>query len=290
MTQLTTLGDLLNFAESEFIRADLYFGHGTDNAWDEAVALCLHVMQLPHTVSRDALSLTPNESEKQQILNLISERCTTRRPLPYLLNEAYFCQIPFYVDDRVLIPRSPTAELIEHRFQPWVKPEQVKRILDIGTGSACIAIACALAFPQATVDASDISNDSLAVAKINVEKYKLENRVHLIQSDLFSHVPTEKYDIIISNPPYVDQADMASLPSEYQHEPQHALFGGNDGLDLVKTILKEAKNYLTPNGILVVEVGNSEVALTEQFPTLPFIWLEFECGGDGVFLLTANDL
>lgn len=289
-SQLSTLGDILNYAANEFERAQLYFGHGTDNAWDEAVALALHVFKLPHTVSRDVLTMPLQAAQKQTMLDLIQQRITTRKPLAYLIHEAYFCGLPFYVDEHVLIPRSPIAELIQTQFTPWIDPDKVKNIIDIGTGSGCIAIACALAFPHAQVDAVDIDSHCLDIAHINAKKHQVENQLNLIQSNLFESVPSKRYDIIVSNPPYVDQGDMNSLPQEYLHEPQKALFGGNDGLDLVKIILQQAKQRLNPHGILVVEVGNSEAALMEQFPHLPFTWLEFECGGDGVFLLTAEEL
>ncbi|MBI5448538.1 MAG: 50S ribosomal protein L3 N(5)-glutamine methyltransferase [Gammaproteobacteria bacterium] len=285
-----TVGDLIQFATQQFEEASLFFGHGTDNAWDEAVALVLFVLKLPHTVSRDILSTQPSQKEKQAILDLIQQRVSTRKPLPYLTHEAYFAGLPFYVNEHVLIPRSPIAELIETQFTPWIKPDKVKRILDMGTGSACIAIACALAFPDAQVDAVDVDPACLEVAQINIKQHQLEKRVHPLRSYLFEHLSAQHYDIIVSNPPYVDQEDMDALPKEYLHEPQHALFGGTDGLDLVKIILQQAKHFLRPHGILVIEVGNSEAAIMAQFPQLPFIWPSFERGGGGVFILMAEDL
>ncbi|MFU8798255.1 MAG: 50S ribosomal protein L3 N(5)-glutamine methyltransferase, partial [Gammaproteobacteria bacterium] len=240
-----TLREYLYQITQQFEAAGLYYGHGTDNAWDEAMALMLHVLD-----SR----LTSEEQKK--IKNLVQRRIEERKPVAYLTHEAWFAGLKLYVDERVLIPRSPLAELIEHRFSPWIQPEHVHHILDLCTGSGCIALACAQAFPDVAIDAVDISADALDVAKINRDKYF--PKVNLIQSDLFLHVGHKKYDVIISNPPYVDAQDMADLPAEYRHEPALGLAAGQDGLDLVRTILKEAANYLTPNGILIVEVGNSE--------------------------------
>jgi len=288
--ELFTLRDLLRFATSEFNQAELYFGHGTDNAWDEAAALIMHALHLPHSIFREVMDARLTKNEREKIFALIKRRVEQRVPLSYLTNEAWFAGLTFYVDERVLIPRSPIAELIENEFQPWIGDKLVTEILDLCTGSACIAIVCAKAFPDANVDASDISADALAVAKINLEKYSATEQINLIQSDLFENIPAKKYDIIVSNPPYVDQIDMDELPQEYLHEPRLALAAGDDGLDIVKKILKNAANWLTPNGILVVETGNSEAAMIEQFPEIPFNWLEFERGGGGVFLLTKTDL
>lgn len=285
---LLTLRDWLRWAVSRFEEAGLYYGHGTDNAWDEALAIILHALHLPHDVSRDVLDARLTDTEKQAILTLLNRRITERVPAPYLTNKAWFAGLPFYVDERVLIPRSPLAELIENHFEPWLQTAP-EHILDLCTGSGCIAIACAHFFPEALVDASDLSKDALAVAQINVGQHHMENQVNLYQGSLFDALPTgKKYDLIISNPPYVDREDMLSLPPEYHHEPAGALQAGTDGLDIVLKILKEAREFLTPNGILIVETGNSEIALMDKYPSLPLTWLEFTRGGGGVFLLTAD--
>lgn len=288
--ELLTLRDYIRFATSRFNASGLYYGHGTDNAWDDASALCLHSLHLPHTINPTVLDANLIAEEKTKLLELIEQRATNRIPVPYLTNEAWFAGLTFYVDERVLIPRSPIAELIEHYFQPWIDENRVEHILDLCTGSGCIGIACAKAFPDAKVDASDISLDALAVAKINILRHDVEDQVHLFESDLFQNLPKKKYDIIVSNPPYVSVAEMQALPAEYKHEPSLGLTAGHDGLDLAKRILHDARSYLQPHGILIVEVGNSEIALAKQYPQLPFTWLEFERGGGGVFLLRAEQL
>lgn len=289
-TELKTIRDYIRFATSQFNEAGLYYGHGTDNAWDEASALVLHSLHLPHTINPTILDANLTNDEQAKIWDLIHQRATKRIPVSYLTHEAWFSGLAFYVDERVLIPRSPIAELIENQFSPWIMPDEVTDILDLCTGSGCIAIACAKAFPEANVDASDISSDALAVAKINVLRHTVEEQVHLIQSDLFNELPLKKYDIIVSNPPYVSLDEMASLPQEYRHEPALGLEAGNEGLDCALRILKQAERYLKPTGILVVEVGNSEIALAEHFPNIPFTWLEFQHSEGGVFLLTAEQL
>lgn len=287
---LSRIKDWVRFAMTEFQKANVYFGHGTDNALDEAVYLVLHALNLPLDCPSYLFDSLLTLHEKKEIFKLLQKRLKTRKPMPYLTHESYFMGLPFYVDERVLIPRSPVAELIEKSFYPWIAQNEVNRILDLCTGSGCIAIACAQMFPEAEVFASDISQDALAVAKINVEKYHLSHQLKLIKSDLFAKMPAQKFDIIISNPPYVDKEDMAHLPPEYHHEPKLALEAGKDGLNLVRKILKTAKNYLSPHGVLIVEVGNSKAALIAQFPKLPFHWLEFEKGESEVFLLTYEEL
>ena len=261
-----------------------------ERCWDEAVNLVLTLLHLPPQTHANVFHAALTLSERQAIADVIEQRIVTRKPLAYLLKQAWFYGQPFYVDERVLIPRSPLAEWLEKQFMPWVEPDNVHRILDIGTGSGCIAIAAAWAFPQAQADAVDISKDALDVAALNVARYQLEDRVHLYQSDCFANLPPNQYDIILSNPPYVGAEELAGLPVEYSHEPRHALYAGSDGLDVVRKILAGAKRYLTPDGILVIEVGNSEAVLAEKYPHLPCTWLELERGGQGVFLLTAKQL
>ena len=290
LPELTTIRDFLRYAVSQFNGAGLFFGHGTDNAWDEAIGLVLHTLHLPHDMNPDLLAAHLTQAERETILKLIADRTEKRIPLPYLTHEAWFSQLPFYVDERVLIPRSPIAELIENQFAPWIDPKNVHSILDLCTGSGCIAITAALNFQDATVVASDLSADALAVAKINVLRHEVIDQVSLYESDLFNAIPKQTFDVIVSNPPYVSAEEMAALPSEYHHEPRLGLAAGKDGLDIVERILKEAGQWLTPHGILIVEVGNSELALADAYPNIPFTWVEFERGGGGVFILTAEQV
>lgn len=290
LPELTTIRDFMRYAVSQFNAAGLFFGHGTDNAWDEAVSLVLHSLHLPHDINPNLLAAHLTQAERDQILNLINDRTQKRIPLPYLTNEAWFSQLPFYVDERVLIPRSPIAELIERQFAPWIDPEQVHTILDLCTGSGCIAITAALHFPEAHVVACDLSPDALAVAKINVLRHDVADQVALYESDLFTAIPKQTFDIIVSNPPYVSEEEMEELPSEYHHEPRLGLAAENDGIDIAERILKEAGQWLSPHGILVVEVGNSEFTLADAYPHIPFTWVEFERGGGGVFILTAEQV
>lgn len=288
--ELYTVRDYIRYGVSIFNAANIYFGHGFASALDEAYFLVLHALHLPHTTDNNFLDARLTQKERYTVLELFESRVQTRKPAAYLVKEAWFAGLPFFVDARVLIPRSPIAELIEKRFEPWIDYDKVEGILDIGTGSGCIAIACAYAFPEAQVDAADISADALEVAKINVAKHNVAEQVNLIKSDVFSALKNKKYDIIISNPPYVDAQDMADLPKEYLHEPKLALAAGATGLDIVATILHEAENHLNEEGILIVEVGNSAHELVERFPNLPFMWLTFERGESEVFLLTKEQL
>ncbi|ABI72509.1 MULTISPECIES: 50S ribosomal protein L3 N(5)-glutamine methyltransferase [Shewanella] len=291
VTELRTIADMLRWAVSRFNDANIYYGHGTDNAWDEAIALVFDALHLPEDIGQQVILSNLTSSEKHKIVELIIRRVRERLPVPYLTNKAKFAGLEFYVDERVLVPRSPIAEMINNQFSPWLYNKPVNRILDLCTGSACIAIACAYAFEDAEVDALDISEDALEVAQINIESLGVLDRVFPMQSDLFSAIPKgQHYDLIVSNPPYVDAQDIGDMPDEYHHEPAIGLASGNDGLDLTKRILANAADYLTETGLLVVEVGNSMVHLIEQYPDMPFTWVDFEFGGDGVFVLTRDQL
>lgn len=273
-----------------FRQADIYYGHGTDSPDNEAFYLVLASLYLPFELTDKQLQQKLAPEETMMIWKLATRRVEERIPVAYLVNKAWFAGLPFYVNEKVLIPRSPIAELIEESFAPWVSESRVKRVLDIGTGSACIAIACAAAFPEAIIDAVDIDPAALDVARINVEAYQLADRVRLIQSDLYEALADNKYDLIIANPPYVDADDMQSLPMEFRHEPALALAAGVDGLDIVRRIIRESGRHMNQDAVLIVEVGNSQQAMESAFPELPLIWLDFERGGDGVFLLHAEDL
>lgn len=289
--ELQTLGDFIRWGASQFNHAQLFFGHGTDNALDEAVQLVAYALHLPPQLPDVLWHTHLTYTEKQQVLVLLQRRVQERIPAAYLTHTAWFATLQFYVDNQVLIPRSPIAELIEQQYDPWIEINQVNRMLDLCTGSGCIAIASALlAFPEAEIDAVDISFQALEVARKNIEKYELGQRVHTIHSDLFSSLSGVHYDLIVCNPPYVDAENIQKMSEEYRHEPIIGLEAGKDGLFFVKQILHQALNYLTPQGILIVEVGSSQAALIEQYPNLPFTWLTFQRGGEGIFLLTAEQL
>jgi ribosomal protein L3 glutamine methyltransferase len=287
---LATVGATLLRAERRLQRARVFFGHGTDNARDDAAALLWHVLGLPHSTAAAVLRRRMTAARLAQFDALLARRIALREPAVYLTGVTWFAGIPMRTDRRALIPRSPIAELIEKRFQPWCDPRRVRRILDLGTGSGCIAIACARYFPASRVDATDISEDALALARENVRRLRLGRRVRCLSSDHFAALGGETYDIIVSNPPYVGERELRGLPPEYRHEPRLALAAGKDGLDSVRRILRDAARHLRPGGILVVEVGNTETALRRRYPRVPFTWLAFERGGGGVFLLTREQL
>jgi ribosomal protein L3 glutamine methyltransferase len=290
MNSLKTVRDFIRWGASRFGEAGLVFGHGTDNALDESAALVLHALHLGMELPGDYLDAVLSETERQEVIHLIESRISTRKPAAYLTHEAWFAGLPFYVDERVLVPRSPIAELISNRFAPWVVPERIDSILDLCTGSGCIAIACACAFPDAHVLATDISGDALAVARENVARHELAHRLQLQESSLFERIGERRFDLIVSNPPYVPQPEVQQLPEEFRHEPVLGLSAGEDGLDVVVQILKSAAHHLAENGILVVEVGCSQETLVDLYPEIPFLWLEFEQGGEGVFLLEQDQL
>jgi ribosomal protein L3 glutamine methyltransferase len=285
-TRLRSLRDYIRWAVSRFQAENLFYGHGADNAWDEARQLVLGALHLPYEIADSYLDCRLEEEEGQLLHALIQRRVVERVPTAYLLGEAWFYGLPFVVDERVLIPRSPIAELIAQEFEPWL-PAVPARILDLCTGSGCIGIACATAFPQAEVVLSDLSFAALEVANLNIERHGLEERVYTVQGDGFEGLPKQRFDLIVSNPPYVDAEDFADMPAEYLHEPALGLACGDDGLDLVRRMLAEAADHLTEQGILVVEVGNSQVHVEALYPEVDFTWMEFEYGGHGVFLLAA---
>ncbi len=284
------MAGLIRRGAAAFEDAGLAFGHGTDNAVDEAAALVFHALDLDHAQAEAAYALRPDAAGVARVQALFDERIARRVPAAYLMGRMWFAGLEFEVDPRVIVPRSPFAELIHKRFEPWIDAGRVRRILDIGTGSGCIAIACALAFPDATVDAVDVSPLALDVARRNVARHGVGNRVHLHLGDVYTPLGDARYDLIVSNPPYVSDAEMQALPAEYRHEPDLALRAGTDGLDIVRRILAGLHQHLEPDGALFVEVGDSELRLQEAFPRLPLTWLEFEHGGGGVFLLRADDL
>lgn len=288
-TELRSILDLARWTLTQFNKAGLYYGHGTDNPWDEALGLIAQALHLPQPLHADFLTANTTKSERQEVLELVQRRVNERKPMAYLTNQAWFAGLPFYVDERVLVPRSPFSELIENGFEHFIE-QPPQQILDMCTGSACIAIACAYRFPDSFVDAVDISNDALQVADINIQEHGLTERVFPIESDLFSSLQGQTYDLIICNPPYVDAEDMADLPPEFHHEPELGLAAGNDGLDLVRVILTRAATHLNDGGWLFVEVGNSLVHMDQGFPDLPLHWVQLEMGGDGIFAINKEQL
>ena len=292
---LTTLLDFMRWGASQFVEADLSYSHGLSSPLDESVYLVLRTLRLPADTPEIYWQSKLTISEKEYIVTIFKKRIEEKMPAAYIMNEGWFAGLQFYVDERVLIPRSPIAELVESQFIPWINPDEVESILDLCTGCGCIGIACAYAFPQASIDLSDLSEDALVVANRNIVQHDASNRITTHQSDLFDYLlkdgaQSKQYDIIVSNPPYVDVEDMTGLADEFKHEPELALSSGNDGLSFTKRLLKEAANFLTDQGVLVVEVGNSQYELVEMYPEVPFQWVDFERGGDGVFVLTKQDL
>ncbi|WP_448247416.1 50S ribosomal protein L3 N(5)-glutamine methyltransferase [Thalassotalea agariperforans] len=289
--QLFTVADFVRYGASQFNQAELFFGHGTNNAWHEAIVLVMFALALPDEMYDDAKQCRLTDEEKDDVLAIFTARIEQGVPAAYITNFAKFAGLPFYVDERVLVPRSPIGEYIEQRFSPMFDEQRsVNRILDLCTGSGCIALACAHYFPEAEIDAIDLSLDALNVAQINIENHGMLERVFPIQSDIFSGVEGQQYDLIVTNPPYVDQEDVDSLPQEYLHEPEMGLGSGSDGLDITRKILAQSATHLNDNGILVCEVGNSQVHVEAVYPEIPFTWLTFERGGHGVFVLTKAQL
>jgi ribosomal protein L3 glutamine methyltransferase len=288
---LLTIADFIRWGASRFSQAGLCYGHGTDNALDEAVALVLAALHLPPDLHQVWFQGRLTEEERERVIHWIQRRINERLPLPYLTGEAWFAGMRFLVSPQVLIPRSPMAELIENGFAPWIDPTRVDLVLDLCCGSGCIGIATAAYLPESRVDLADISPQALEVCRGNLQLHdELSGHIQLFQSDLFESLPPRRYDIIVSNPPYVGSGEMAELPPEYRHEPVLALQAEDEGLGIVRRILRESADFLAPDGILIVEVGNSAALVEQRYPEVPFVWLDFERGGEGVFLLGAQDL
>ena len=291
LQHLHTVRDYLRFAVSRFNQAKLFFGHGSSDAYDEAAYLILHTLHLPLDRLEPFLDAHLTDGERSEVLNIVQRRVEQRVPAAYLTHEAFLGDFSFYVDERVIVPRSFIAELLLEQLAPWIaEPEEIGSVLDLCTGSGCLAILAAHAFPYAEVDAADLSSDALSVAERNVADYGLQDRVHLIESNLFAKLNGRQYDLIISNPPYVDAASVAALPQEYLHEPKLALGSGHDGLDATRIILEHAAQHLTENGVLVVEIGHNREILEAAYPNLPFTWLDVSAGDQYVFMLHRNDL
>lgn len=286
---LHTIKDFVRWTYSRFQSSTLFYGHGTDNSWDEAVQLVLGALKLPPDFDKSLMDCNLTIDEKKRILSLVHTRITKRLPLAYLFGEAWLAGLPFYITQDTLIPRSPIAFLLENQLQPWLAHEP-NHILDMCTGSGCLGIIAALVFENAQVDLSDISEQALVVAQSNIERHELQGRVSTIESNIFSALAGKTYDLILCNPPYVDQQDYDSAPEEFKHEPQLALTSGADGLDFMRLFLQEVASHLNDEGIIICEVGNTEIALQKAFPSAPFIWLELENGGNGVFMMSKNEL
>lgn len=289
--QLHTVRDFLRFAVSRFNQAKLFFGHGSSDAYDEAAYLILHTLHLPLDRLEPFLDARLTDGERNEVLNIIHQRVEHRIPAAYLTHQAFLGEFSFYVDERVIVPRSFIAKLLLEQLSPWIaEPEEINDVLDLCTGSGCLAILAAHAFPNSRVDAVDLSSAALVVAERNVTDYQLQDRVSLIESDLFARLDNKQYDLIISNPPYVDAESVAALPQEYLHEPELALGSGTDGLDATRLILKHAAQHLSENGILIVEIGHNRDVLEDAYPDLPFTWLDVTAGDEFVFMLHKNDL
>ena len=287
---LKTVRDCFRFAISRFNDAKLFFGHGSEDAYDEAAYLILHTLHLPLDQLEPFLDARLTQSELYEILNIIEKRVEQRIPAAYLTHQAFLGDFSFYVDDRVIVPRSFIAELLREQLFPWLEnPGEVDSVLDLCTGSGCLAVLAAHAFPFAKIDAADLSPDALEVARHNVTDYGLDDRITLIESDLFTRLQGKRYDLILSNPPYVDAPSVAALPAEYQHEPKLALGSGTDGLDATRIILEQAAEHLNPGGLLLVEIGHNRDALEAAYPELPFTWLEVSAGSEFVFMLRREE-
>ncbi|MCP4878134.1 MAG: 50S ribosomal protein L3 N(5)-glutamine methyltransferase [Gammaproteobacteria bacterium] len=290
MQVLTTIRDFIRWGSSEFLRGQLSFGHGFDNAFDEVRYLTLHALALPYDWPDEYLDAVLTLPERELVVDILQLRVDSRQPAAYITRESWFCGLKFYVDERVLVPRSPIAELISNGFEPWVDSNRVNRILDLCSGSGCIAIAAKYHFPEAEVCASDVSRDALEVAAMNLQQHDLTGLLTLYESDLFDAIPAQQFDVIVSNPPYVDAEDMAALTDEYRFEPEIGLCAGEDGLLLVDRIIEQAGEFLSDHGVLIVEVGNSQAALQGKYDFIPMTWIEFEFGGGGVCCIQARDL
>jgi len=290
LKEINTINELIHYGAHLFDAESLFFGHGTDNSADEAAYIVLAVTRHLPLLNEDVLDAVVDAFEQKTILQMFDRRVSEKTPAAYLIGEAWFSGLPFYVNEHVLVPRSPFAELIDDQFMPWLEPQKTKRILDLCTGSGCIGIASAMAFPTASVDLVDISVEALLVAEKNIDRHQLRNRVEAIESDLFAALTLDGYDLIVSNPPYVGHEELAQLPDEFYREPQLGLDGGVSGLDLVHKILASAADYLNDGGVLYVEVGNTDEALQQCYPEVPFLWQDFEYGGHGVFMLTKQQL
>lgn len=287
--QLSTIIDFIRYSFTELAQSEVFYGHGTDNAWDEAMSLVYDLLALPVDIDQSLLRCQLTETEKHRLCDGLDKRINQRIPLAYITQKTRFAGIDFYIDERALIPRSPVAELIESHFTPWLS-EPPTRILDMCTGGGCIALAAAIHMPEAEVVGVDISADALAVAAINLNKHQLADRVQFIESDVYQSLDGQRFDVIVSNPPYVDAYDMDNLPQEFTHEPTLALESGQDGLDCSRIILAQAAEHLNDGGIVILEVGNSAPALEQAFPELPMVWIELERGGHGVCVIDKSDL